>query len=106
MVLEACATSGLVLKFVIKMPGILGYVSTMTRDNPFTDVPTRGNTLSGPERARYVCNIRAPLADVTLKHDSGDVAFRNFNDSRDGGSEEEVVSLRTTKQENHCKTVE
>ena len=51
-VLQACVITGLVLNLMIKAPNALGYVSTMTRDNPLTKVSFGVNTLDELERAR------------------------------------------------------
>jgi len=45
---------GLGLKQIVKVPNILGYVSTMTRDNPYFDGPVGGEHLDGIERARLL----------------------------------------------------
>jgi hypothetical protein len=45
---------GLFLKRMVKTPDILGYVSTMTRDNPHFEGPGGGERLDGVERARLL----------------------------------------------------
>ncbi|KAL8918636.1 MAG: hypothetical protein Q9172_005329 [Xanthocarpia lactea] len=86
-VLQICAIVGLVLKEMTSAPDILGYVSTMTRDNVHTAVPSGGNTLDGVERARYLSDMRVQLADTRPGDDVGHIVLRsvnNGNESRKG----------------------
>ncbi|KAI4283305.1 MAG: hypothetical protein L6R38_002251 [Xanthoria sp. 2 TBL-2021] len=86
-VLQICAIVGLVLKEMASAPDILGYVSTMTRDNVHTAVPSGGNTLDGVERARYLSDMRVQLADARPGDDVGHIVLRsvnNGNESRKG----------------------
>ena len=76
-ILHVCAIAGLILQYVTKAPDVLGYVSTMTRDNPYTHVPPGGNTLDGLERARNLATLRVQLADVMPKHDVGHIVLRS-----------------------------
>ena len=77
MILQACAVAGIVLRQMTKAPDILGYVSSMTRDNIHTSVPSGGNTLDGIERARYLADMRLQLADVRPGGDVGHIALRS-----------------------------
>ncbi|MDI1489084.1 MAG: hypothetical protein OHK93_008362 [Ramalina farinacea] len=68
LILHACAVWGLILKYITTAPDDLGYVSTMTRDNPYTDnVPPGGTTLDGLRRARLLAGLRVQLSDVNKK---------------------------------------
>lgn len=78
-VLQICAIVGLVLKEMTRAPDILGYVSTMTRDNVHTAVPSGGNTLDGIERARYLSDMRVQLADARPADDIGHIVLRSVN---------------------------
>ncbi|KAL8759360.1 MAG: hypothetical protein Q9184_003643 [Pyrenodesmia sp. 2 TL-2023] len=78
-VLQICAIVGLVLKEMTSAPDILGYVSTMTRDNVHTAVPSGGNTLDGVERARYLSDMRVQLADARPGDDVGHIVLRSVN---------------------------
>lgn len=88
LVLQICAIIGLVLKEMTKAPDILGYVSTMTRDNIHIAVPmSGGNTLDGVERARYLSDMRVQLADARPGDDVGHIVLRsveNGSESRSG----------------------
>ena len=86
-VLQICAIVGLVLREMTSAPDILGYVSTMTRDNVHTAVPSGGNTLNGVERARCLSDMRVQLADARPGDDVGHIVLRsvnNGNESRKG----------------------
>jgi len=80
LILQICAVAGLVLKYMCTVPDILGFVSTMTRDNPFVPLPEGGNTLDGLERARMLFDLRVQLADVRWEGDVGHLAFRSVGD--------------------------
>ena len=82
LILLGCAVAGLVLKWTATAPDILGYVSTMTRDNHHVDVPIGGNALDGLERARYLADLRVQIADVEAEKVEGHIAFRSVDDDR------------------------
>ena len=76
-VLQACAVAGLFLKVTTKAPDLLGYVSTMTRDNVYSSVPPGGNVMDGVERARCLADMKVKLADVRPTEDVGHIVFCN-----------------------------
>jgi hypothetical protein len=76
MVLQLLAILGLVLLGLVKGPDVLGFVSSMTRDNPHTSLQEVGSGLDGPERARMLRDMRVQLADVRPLDEVGYVAFR------------------------------
>jgi hypothetical protein len=79
-VVQIIAVAGLCFKFATIAPDILGYVSTMTRHNPFTDVPDGGNTLDGLHRARLLDGMTVQIADVHPENaQTGHIAFRSIN---------------------------
>lgn len=55
---------------------MLGFVSSMTRDNPHTPLHRGGSSLDGPERARRLRRLRVQLADLQLQNDIGYIGFR------------------------------
>ena len=77
LVLQACAITGLVLKYTATAPDILGYISTMTRDNKYTKVPNGGNALDGLDRARHLAQMRVQLADVSSDQPYGHMVFKS-----------------------------
>jgi len=76
-ILQFCAVAGFHLKYTATAPDILCYVSTLTRDNPFTPiVPEGGNNLSGLERARLLSDLPVQIGSVSWE-DKGHIAFRS-----------------------------
>lgn len=80
LLLQACAVWGLILKYTATAPDILGYVSNMTRDNPYVNVPRGVDTLDGLERARLLARMEVQLADVARNKDEGRVVLRSLDD--------------------------
>ncbi|KAM0493675.1 hypothetical protein ACHAP8_009120 [Fusarium lateritium] len=74
--LQILAILGFVLEVLIVGPEILGYASSLTRDNPYVPLPTSGSGLGGPERARVLRDLRLQLADVRPDEDIGYLAVR------------------------------
>ncbi|KAF6782919.1 hypothetical protein CMUS01_16692 [Colletotrichum musicola] len=72
-VLEVLALAGFALQFLIKGPDILGFASSLTRDNRFVPVH-EGSSLDGAERARLLGDLRLRLADVRAEEDDGYIA--------------------------------
>ncbi|KAK5050769.1 hypothetical protein LTR84_003328 [Exophiala bonariae] len=46
-------------------PDIFGYVSSLTRDNQYLQVPDNGTTLGGIERARLLKGVKVKIGDVS-----------------------------------------
>ncbi|KAF4966122.1 hypothetical protein FSARC_6173 [Fusarium sarcochroum] len=74
--LEILAILGLVLEVFILGPEVLGFASSMTRDNLYVPLPPGGSNLDGPERARMLQHLRLQLADVRPKDEVGHLAVR------------------------------
>ena len=83
LILQICAIAGLILKYTATAPDILGYVSTMTRDNPHMVLPPGGHTLDGLERARYLSKMEVQLADIAWDKVEGHIAFTNMDTKAD-----------------------
>ena len=62
-----------ILGRLIMAPDIIGYVSTLTRDNSSISLPPGGSTLSGTERARLLKDKHIRLGDVCK--DDGDIGY-------------------------------
>ena len=73
--LLVCGMCGAIVKYRARGPRILGYVSTMTRDNPYIDLPPGGCTLDGLDRARLLKNIEVQLQDVAAEDEVGHIAL-------------------------------
>ncbi|KEF51049.1 uncharacterized protein A1O9_12899 [Exophiala aquamarina CBS 119918] len=50
-------------------PDIFGYVSSLTRDNQYLQVPDNGTTLSGIQRARLLKGVKVKIGDVSAPHE-------------------------------------
>ena len=74
-VLLLCGIGGAVAKHMARGPKILGYVSTMTRDNPYIDLPPGGCTLDGLERARLLKDVEVKVQDVCAEGGVGHIAL-------------------------------
>ncbi|RDW68842.1 uncharacterized protein DSM5745_08602 [Aspergillus mulundensis] len=72
--LQLCALTGIFLRSTTRAPDILGYVSSLTRTNPYVPLPKGGSALSGLERARLLQNIQIQIADVECSKDVGYLA--------------------------------
>ncbi|KAI8716727.1 hypothetical protein NCS52_00967000 [Fusarium sp. LHS14.1] len=78
LILMVLAICGLALQAFIRGPDVLGYASTLTRDNPNVPVPPGGSYLDGPDRARQLKHLRLQLADVRPQGATGYVAVRSI----------------------------
>ncbi|KAL4881170.1 hypothetical protein BJY04DRAFT_218349 [Aspergillus karnatakaensis] len=69
--LQICALTGIFLRSVTRAPDILGYVSSLTRTNPYVPLPKGGSVLAGLERARLLHYMQIQIADVECSKDVG-----------------------------------
>ena len=70
-----CGLAGAIVKHMTRGPKILGYVSSITRDNPYIDLPSEGSTLDGLERAKLLKGLKVKLQDVAPDDAVGHIAF-------------------------------
>ncbi|KAH7364062.1 hypothetical protein BKA65DRAFT_572211, partial [Rhexocercosporidium sp. MPI-PUGE-AT-0058] len=90
-VLLAAVLCGIILKAIVVAPDILGWMSSLTRDNPYVGVPGGGTTMAGGRRARLLGMVRVRIGDVGEKGGVGYVAVASENDVR--GLDKERVYL-------------
>lgn len=100
LILELLAVLGFVLRFMIRGPDILGFASSLTRENPSTPLAAGGTGLDGPDRAR---DMRVQLVDVQPNDEIGYIAIRQVRDiahghSDEGSSESDVAEINVTWQ--------
>ena len=84
-ILLACGIYGAIVKHMMRGPQILGYVSTMTRDNPYINLPSEGCTLDGLERGRLLKDLKTKLRDIAPQDEVGHIALTDaasFNPGR------------------------
>ncbi|ERF73579.1 hypothetical protein EPUS_07513 [Endocarpon pusillum Z07020] len=75
-VLLFCSIAGMVFKYVYHSPDILGFVSSMTRDNPnFEQIPG-SDKMDGLQRARAMKHVRVQIVDVA-PWDGGYIVLRS-----------------------------
>ncbi|KAH6997161.1 hypothetical protein EDB80DRAFT_584788 [Ilyonectria destructans] len=82
---RAMAIAGFALGLYIRGPDILGFASSMTRDNPHMDIPTGGSSLDGPDRARMLGHLRVQLTDIFPEAESGYIALRTVPSAEQTG---------------------
>lgn len=76
LVLQVLAVAGVVLDMlIIQAPDIMGYVSSLTRDDGHFPLPVSGSTLGGRERARLLGDVTVRIADARPGEDVGYIAF-------------------------------
>ena len=78
-----CALASMVLAKITRAPDVLGYVSTMTRDNEFAGVPEGGTTLDGAQRTRLLGGLKVQLGDVRPEEEVGWIALRGMGGDGD-----------------------
>jgi hypothetical protein len=66
--------ASITLQCINTVPDILGYVSTITRDNPYVELPANASVVDGPERTRLLRDLRIQLTDVQPGADVGHLA--------------------------------
>ncbi|CAH0002394.1 unnamed protein product [Clonostachys byssicola] len=94
LLLQLLAVLGLMLRALVKGPDILGYASSMTRDNPYINLPEGGSSLDGPDRARLLKGTRIQLADVRPEKEIGYITLRAVEPGyyTDGGKDYKVMN--------------
>lgn len=74
------AVGGIALKALAPVSDVLGYVSTLTKDNPYVDVPEGGSTLGGIERNLMRKDLKLRLGDVAPENDRvGHIAIASLD---------------------------
>jgi hypothetical protein len=74
--LQILAIAGLFLQGIIRGPDILGFASSLTRENPYMGLPHGGSGLDGPARTRALGNLRVHLSDINPKDEVGYIVFK------------------------------
>ncbi|UPK96981.1 hypothetical protein LCI18_007916 [Fusarium solani-melongenae] len=92
--LQILALLGLVLQFFIHGPDVLGFASSLTRDNPYVPLAPSGSSLDGPDRARKLRDLRLQLADVRPESETGYIAVRAVPSAQDENEQESKMDWR------------
>ncbi|PVF95158.1 hypothetical protein CPB86DRAFT_788342 [Serendipita vermifera] len=69
------AITSILLENRVISPDTYGYISSMTRDNPYFPLPPNGCTLEGTERAVLLRNVVVRVEDVAPNKEVGHIAF-------------------------------
>lgn len=79
--LIGAALASIWLRYQISTLDILGYVSSMTRNNPYTFIPgLSGSSLDGLKRTAILKTLRFRIGDVQEKENFEKVAFTLQNE--------------------------
>ncbi|RSL45144.1 hypothetical protein CEP53_010899 [Fusarium sp. AF-6] len=92
--LQLLAVLGLVLQFFIRGPDVLGFASSLTRDNPYVPLTPGGSSLDGPDRARKLRDVRLQLADVRPESETGYIAVRAVPSVQDEDEQDSKTEWR------------
>ncbi|KAJ4258856.1 hypothetical protein NW762_007943 [Fusarium torreyae] len=92
--LQVLAVGGLALQALIRGPDILGFASSLTRENAHMDLSPGGSALDGPARARALKNLRVHLADIYPGNDKGYIALKAVYTDGDAGERDEYGTWR------------
>jgi hypothetical protein len=82
------AVTGVIFKHRVVGPDILGYVSTLTLDNPHIIFPSGGTTLGGMDRARLLKDVGVTMGDICGLDEVGRIALTSPGESVVGLSSE------------------
>ncbi|KAF2235108.1 hypothetical protein EV356DRAFT_432773, partial [Viridothelium virens] len=89
---------GLILKAFCRSPEMMGYVASMTYDNPHMKLPPGGSALGAMERARLLRRVRVRIGDVEKNSDVGHVAFAYIEHLESKDTDDTVGKLRRDKR--------
>ncbi|USP79247.1 hypothetical protein yc1106_06521 [Curvularia clavata] len=68
------------LQLHVSVPDVLGYVSTVTRNNPYTNLPSAATALEGTKRTHALQDMKIQLTDVRPYDEIGYLAIRTIAD--------------------------
>lgn len=77
-ILLLCGIAGMIFKYRSCAPDILGYVSSMTRENPSFEELPGADKLDGLQRARALRHLKVQIVDVKPWDQDGYIALRNL----------------------------
>lgn len=63
-ILVCCTVAGALLEHRTSSPEIFGYVSSLTRDNPYFDQPIGGSTMDGVKLSKMLRDVKVRIQDV------------------------------------------
>ncbi|EXJ77975.1 hypothetical protein A1O3_09134 [Capronia epimyces CBS 606.96] len=81
----AAGILGLILQIWTLVPDVLGTVSMLVKDNPYTPVPEGGSALDGREYSRIVMSLPVRLCDVRPNAPVGHIALTSLHVKDEAG---------------------
>jgi hypothetical protein len=84
--------ANMVAAFYVSVPDIFGYVSSLTRENPYVDVPDSGTMRDDADRTRTLRDLRVQLADVRVGDEAGYIGLISL--VKGSGSDEGLYSRK------------
>jgi hypothetical protein len=70
--------ANIVVTLQTSVPDIFGYVSSLTRENPYVEIPGGGTMLDGTERMRLIKDLKVQLVDIRQGEDVGYIALKSL----------------------------
>ncbi|RGP75407.1 hypothetical protein FSPOR_763 [Fusarium sporotrichioides] len=74
-ILIICAVASIVVRQRIKAPDFLDYITGLTRDSMFIDLPQDGSGKSGPDRLATIKNVKVRIGDIYHGREVGRIAL-------------------------------
>lgn len=82
-ILVGCGITGFAFKYTCKIPDLLGYVSTLAKDNPYFHEHVGDDRLDGMDRARLLQNVVVQITNVRPSDERGHIALKSIPESED-----------------------
>jgi hypothetical protein len=76
---------GMVSKYLVIAPHVFGYISSLTRDNPYMPRASGGTLLDGADRARLLKDVMVIFGDVQTDKSVGHIALAAMDEMRSVG---------------------
>jgi hypothetical protein len=77
-ILLVLGIANIVVVLQTSVPDILGYVLSLTRENPYVKIPTGGSVLDGTEWARLIRDLEVQFADLQEGEEVGYIALESL----------------------------
>jgi hypothetical protein len=78
--------AGVVLRWMTRGPDVLGYASSLARDNPYVRANAYGSATGGLDYTRRLAGLKVRLLDVRPNNKFGHIAVTSEVDARGGRS--------------------
>ena len=78
LILLSCGVASLIFTYTTRSPDVLGYVSSMTMDNPNFGPIVRSGRLDGLQRSKRLRHVRVQLTDAETWDGQGHITLKNL----------------------------